>query len=205
MFTLSHAAAQQAPRVSSRPVPAAAPVPAAPVPASPRALGDLLTRARAALEADPRRARLCLDELASLLEPAPEAVDTESLLLPECGTPAPAAPLRGGLAQWQVNRVTRFVEAHVSESIPVETLAREVGLSAGHFSRAFKVSTGETPHTFVIRKRVRQVQTLMLTTEEPLGELACACGFTDQAHMTRLFRKFVGDTPFVWRRAHRAC
>ncbi|QDL94337.1 helix-turn-helix transcriptional regulator (plasmid) [Paroceanicella profunda] len=171
-----------------------------------RSVGDLLSRARAALDGDPRRARRCLDELASLLEPSAPLVMEESLLLPE--TPdAGARPevVRGGLAQWQLRRVTRHVEANIGDAVPVDTLARLVGLSSGHFSRAFKVSTGETPHTFVIRKRLRRAQALMLTTNEPLGELACACGFTDQAHMTRLFRKFVGETPFVWRRAHRAC
>ncbi|PMX44440.1 helix-turn-helix transcriptional regulator, partial [Pseudomonas sp. MPR-R2A6] len=82
----------------------------------------------------------------------------------------------------------------------LDGLAGVVRLSTGHFCRAFKVTVGETPHAFLIRRRIRRAQTLMLTTKDSLSHIACTCGLTDQAHLTRLFRRMVGDTPLSWRR-----
>ncbi|WP_457354340.1 helix-turn-helix domain-containing protein [Sphingomonas sp. UYP23] len=48
---------------------------------------------------------------------------------------------------------------------------------------------------------MRHAQMLMLHTDDTLSHIACACGLTDQAHLTRLFRRMVGETPLVWRRA----
>jgi AraC-like DNA-binding protein len=93
------------------------------------------------------------------------------------------------------------VEGFLANSILLDTLAQVVRLSTGHFCRAFKISVGETPHAFVIRRRVRRAQSLMLSTNDPLSQIAVACGLTDQAHLTRLFRRMVGETPLAWRRS----
>jgi len=80
-------------------------------------------------------------------------------------------------------------------------MARVAARSVCYFSRAFKVSFGETPHAYVMRRRVRRAQELMLNSDEPLSHIALACGFADQAHLSRLFRREVGATPSAWRRA----
>jgi AraC-like DNA-binding protein len=111
------------------------------------------------------------------------------------------APVKGGLAPWQLRRVMAYIQDHLSGPIFVEALAGLTRLSGGHFCRAFKASVGETPHNFLVRQRIRHAQALMLGTHDTLSDIACACGLTDQAHLTRLFRKFVGETPLAWRRA----
>jgi AraC-like DNA-binding protein len=85
--------------------------------------------------------------------------------------------------------------------LPVDTLAKLVSLSPSYFCRAFKESFGETPHAFVIRRRVERARTLMLTTSESLSQIALACGLVDQAHLCRCFRQVTGMTPGAWRRA----
>jgi AraC-like DNA-binding protein len=67
--------------------------------------------------------------------------------------------------------------------------------------RAFKESFGCAPHAFLIRRRMERAQGLMLTTDEALGQIALACGLADQSHLTRLFQKWVGESPAAWRRA----
>jgi AraC family transcriptional regulator len=109
-----------------------------------------------------------------------------------------------GLAPWQLRKVLAFIQAHLAEPVRVQMLATLVNLSGGHFSQAFKISTGTSPHNFVIRARVRYAQMLLLTTRAPLAEIALICGFTDQAHMTRCFTRQVDKTPFVWRRLSKA-
>lgn len=108
---------------------------------------------------------------------------------------------RGGLAPWQIRKVTSHVEANLDRTIRNADLAALVRLNASHFGRAFHVSFGEPPHEYVIRRRVERAQGLMLSTDAPLSEIALDCGLADQAHLSRLFRRIVGETPRAWRRA----
>lgn len=109
--------------------------------------------------------------------------------------------VRGGLCPWQVRKVTSHVEAHLDRSIRNEDLAMIVRLNPSHFGRAFRNSFGEPPHEYVIRRRVERAQGLMLSTDAPLSEIALDCGLADQSHLTRLFRRMVGESPSAWRRA----
>jgi AraC family transcriptional regulator len=124
-------------------------------------------------------------------------------LLQEMGEMATAAPhpVRGGLAPWQIRKVTSYVEAHLDQPIRNEDLAALVRLNASHFGRAFRNSFGEPPHEYVIRRRVEHAQGLMLSTDASLSEIALNCGLADQSHLTRLFRRFAGESPRAWRRA----
>lgn len=108
---------------------------------------------------------------------------------------------RGGLAPWQIRKVTRHVETNLDRPIRNEDLARIVRLNPSHFGRAFRNSFGEPPHEYVIRRRVERAQGLMLSTNAPLSAIALDCGMADQAHLSRLFRRTVGETPRAWRRA----
>lgn len=106
----------------------------------------------------------------------------------------------GGLAPWRIRRLKAFVEEHLSQPIRVVDLSAAVGLSATHFSRAFGRSFGEPPHVYLIQRRIDRARHLMLTSDISLSDLAAACGFSDQAHFCRLFRRYTGRTPAVWRR-----
>ena len=108
---------------------------------------------------------------------------------------------RGGLAPWQVRKVTNYVDANLDCTIRNEALATIVRLNPSHFGRAFRNSFGEPPHEYVIRRRVERAQGLMLSTSAPLSAIALDCGLADQAHLSRLFRRVVGETPRSWRRA----
>jgi AraC family transcriptional regulator len=114
-----------------------------------------------------------------------------------------AQVVRGGLASWQARRLTAHIDTHLAESIRVEELAALIGVSVGHFCRAFKVTFGIPAHAYITRRRIEVAQGLMLTTGEPLGGIALSCGMSDQSHFTRLFRRLVGETPDAWRRSRR--
>jgi transcriptional regulator GlxA family with amidase domain len=139
-----------------------------------------------------------------------ESIDTILARLLDDTTPArrsrdtALAPARGGLAPWQVLRVKGHVEAHLDSTLRARDLAAMVRLSTGHFCRAFKRSLGVAPIAYIAGRRVASAQKLMLASDEPLSQIALACGFYDQAHLTRLFRRHAGTTPHNWRRHHRA-
>ena len=109
--------------------------------------------------------------------------------------------VRGGLSPWQLRKVTRHIEAQLDQPIRNEDLAALVRLNPSHFGRAFRNSCGESPHEYEIRRRVERAQGLMLSTDASLSEIALDCGLADQAHLSRLFRRIVGETPRAWRRA----
>ncbi|KRR22571.1 hypothetical protein CQ13_28590 [Bradyrhizobium retamae] len=113
-----------------------------------------------------------------------------------------AGPSHGsssGLAGWQRQRVITHVDVNLDGAIRVKDLSEIARLSPAHFSRAFKRSFGEPPHAYIVRCRLERAMHLMLTTDYALTEIALACGFTDQAHLSNLFRQHIGGTPATWR------
>jgi AraC family transcriptional regulator len=116
---------------------------------------------------------------------------------------AQAAPntARQGLAPWQVRRVLAYIDTNLDKSIKNKDLASVARLSEFHFNVAFRNSVGDSPHEYIIRRRIERAQGLMLSTDAPLKEITVECGFADQSHFTRLFRRAAGETPAAWRRA----
>lgn len=108
--------------------------------------------------------------------------------------------IRGGLAPWQARVLKTHIETHLDVSLRTKELAKLVQLSSFHFCRVFRVSFGNSPHGYVTRRRIERAQGLILTTKLPLGQIAIDCGFADQAHFTKLFRRLTGESPGEWRR-----
>jgi len=117
--------------------------------------------------------------------------------------PAAPAPVIApqGLAPWQIRRVLTYVDSNLDTPIRNKDLAGVARLSEFHFNVAFRKSVGHSPHEYIIRRRMERAQGLMLSTEKTLSEIAAECGLADQSHFTRLFRRFVGESPAAWRRA----
>jgi AraC family transcriptional regulator len=126
----------------------------------------------------------------------------QAILQGVVGASAPASENRApqGLAPWQVRKVFTHIDANLGTCIRNEDLAALARLSVCHFNVAFRNSIGSSPHQYVIRRRMERAQGLMLSTDTTLSDIAAECGFADQPHFTRLFRRFVGESPAVWRR-----
>jgi AraC family transcriptional regulator len=110
-------------------------------------------------------------------------------------------PPRGGLAPWQMRRAEEVLNARLDGSVTVPQVARECRLSASHFSRAFRISTGLAPHAWQTRRRIEAARSLLSSQKLSLSEVALACGFADQSHFTRVFTRHVGMSPGAWRRS----
>jgi transcriptional regulator GlxA family with amidase domain len=106
----------------------------------------------------------------------------------------------GGLAHWRAKRALAYIEAHLGTKIESAEVAECVALSKSHFSRAFKQSVGSSPMAYVSARRIERAKLMMTSTRERLSDIALACGFADQSHLNRYFRRIVGITPGVWRR-----
>jgi AraC family transcriptional regulator len=133
--------------------------------------------------------------------PQKHEVVTTSLQSPGRNPPLPNSQIRGGLAPWQIRKLTTYIDTNLDRTITTRCLAEVARLSSFHFCRAFRDSFGHSPHAYVIRRRMERAQGLMLTTNASLGQIAADCGLADQAHFNKLFRKFAGASPGAWRRA----
>jgi AraC family transcriptional regulator len=106
-----------------------------------------------------------------------------------------------GLSDWEKNKVARYIDEHIDGCIRVEELGLQVRLSASRFSKGFKETFGRSPYDYVLLRRVEAAKFLIATTEEPLSQIAQACGLSDQAHLSKIFKRIAGMTPLRWRRS----
>ncbi|MDL2410094.1 AraC family transcriptional regulator [Rhizobium calliandrae] len=158
--------------------------------------------------------RCLLPNLAKLLERVHEELDSNrefakslltravSLLHVEIDRHAlPATTFKsGGLTGWQTRRVLAYIEEQLDQPVHVNELAAIAKLSRTYFSRAFKRTFDMTPHAYLMRRRLERAETLMITSDIILVEIALRCGFSDQAHLSRLFGREYGQSPAAWRR-----
>lgn len=102
----------------------------------------------------------------------------------------------------RVARVTLAVDAEPGAAWRLDDLAALAGLSRYHFIRVFREATGQSPHAYVTTRRLGLARRLLARGERP-AEVAIACGFADQAHLTRLFRQAFGLAPGRYARSVR--
>jgi AraC family transcriptional regulator len=110
------------------------------------------------------------------------------------GIPRPLDPTR-------LQRVVAFIEANIRGDISVSDLAAAAFLSPFHFSRAFRASTGQSPHRFVAARRMEMAKTLLMEGKLSLAEIALMTNFASQASFTRAFHRAVGMSPGQFRRS----
>jgi AraC family transcriptional regulator len=152
-------------------------------------IAELLTALSSTLNDERDFAEECLSRAAAILQPV-EKPETQA-----------KERMKGGLAPWQIRKVTAHIETNLDKSIKSGNLAALLDLSPCHFSRAFRNSFGNSPLEYVSRRRIERAQGLMLSTDAPLSQIALDCGLADQAHFSRIFRRLVGESPRAWRRA----
>jgi len=109
----------------------------------------------------------------------------------------------GRLAPWQERRAKDLLASHLDGSITLAMLASECELSIRHFTRAFRASTGMSPHGWLLQHRIEMAKKLLISSPCVLVDVAFRCGFADQSHLTRTFKRAVGVSPGTWRRLHR--
>jgi AraC family transcriptional regulator len=105
----------------------------------------------------------------------------------------------GRLAPWQERRAKEIISANLG-GVPLADVARECRLSTSHFQRAFRRTVGMAPHKWLLSRRIELAKEKLRDGRLPLSDVALACGFGDQSHLTRVFTRLVGTSPGAWRR-----
>jgi AraC family transcriptional regulator len=107
---------------------------------------------------------------------------------------------RGGLASWQERIAKEILFARISNPPTVDELGQACGVSARHFIRAFRQSTGRTPHQWLMHERALSAKNLLEHSDRTLAEISAICGYANQSHLCRAFQRSFGHSPSTARR-----
>jgi AraC family transcriptional regulator len=153
---------------------------------------DLASCLRREMSEENRCSRLCLDYVGAMLT---------LRLFTTYGEEAKSLPtISGGLGASRQRRILDYIDAHLSEDISLDDLAREAGLSSYHFGKTFKASLGVPPCRYVTERRIHRAKELLLGGHGSITEIAHDLGFSSHSHFTDVFRKTTGATPSQFRR-----
>jgi AraC family transcriptional regulator len=107
---------------------------------------------------------------------------------------------RPSLAPFNLRRVQEHIDSRLPQRMTVEELAAVAGLSRGYFSRTFHAATGESPHQFILARRLAAARQRLEAGADDLALLAAQTGFSSHAHLTTAFGNAFGLTPQAYRR-----
>lgn len=111
----------------------------------------------------------------------------------------PFRTARSGLAPWQLARATDCIHGSLASSLSLRELAGTVGLSAFHFARAFKISTGLAPHQYQVSLRMKHAGVLLRSTDRSITEVSHSIGYDSSQSFSRAFRRYCLQTPTQYR------
>lgn len=100
----------------------------------------------------------------------------------------------------QYKQVLNYIAINYGDNILIEDMAAQADLSTSHFSRLFKQTIGQSPYQFLMFYRIEQAKKMLDNPNALMIDIAMDCGFSDQAHFSRVFRKIEGITPKQYRR-----
>src|SRR5271167_4119173 len=152
---------------------------------------NLLNIINFAFDNPERSSQLLIDEVSVLLT---------SHLIQNYSEIAPCERRRGGLASWQERIAKEILLARIRNPPTIDELGQACGVSARHFIRAFRQSTGRTPHQWLMHERALSAKNLLEHSDRTLAEISATCGYADQSHLCRAFRRCFGGSPSAARR-----
>ena len=107
------------------------------------------------------------------------------------------------LPQYKLQQVIDYIDAYLDRDLSLQELSALVQMSPHYFSQLFKVSTGTTPHQYVIRCRIKRAKDLLRLGTLSIAEIATQVGFADQSHLHRHFKSLMGITPKTFKQLHK--
>ena len=100
----------------------------------------------------------------------------------------------------KMRRLIEFIEENLDSNLSLETMAAEVIVSPRYLPRAFKTAIGQSPHRYVLARRIERAKELLHSTDMPIVDVALASGFSSQSHLSNWFLREVGISPAAYRR-----
>ena len=99
-----------------------------------------------------------------------------------------------------INKAIKYIDENYTKNVSLGDIASHVHLSKVYFHNFFLKATGQTPHEYLLSKRINNVKFLLNTTDKSFSEISSDCGFSSQAYMTYVFKKKMSCTPMQYKR-----
>ena len=144
-----------------------------------------------AFENPERTSQLLVDEVSILLM---------AHLIHNYSDVSPIERSRGGLASWQERIAKEILFARICDPPTADELGQACGVSTRHFFRAFRQSTGRTPHQWLMQERALKAKNLLEHSDRTLAEISAMCGYANLSHFCRAFLRYFGQSPSTARR-----
>jgi AraC family transcriptional regulator len=125
------------------------------------------------------------------------------LLAAHTASPTTFEPTMGGLSPKVLLRAIERLRSDSDADVSLAALASDAGLSRSHFCRAFKESTGLSPHAWLRQYRLEQAMNMLRDTDTSIVSVAAELGYASQTAFAAAFRRLTGETPSDWRRGVR--
>jgi AraC family transcriptional regulator len=109
----------------------------------------------------------------------------------------PPAPTISGR---RMRQLVEFIEANLHEHLTLDVLAAQVGISPLYLARAFKSAVGQSPHQYVLMRRIERAKALLRDTDMPIVDVALSVGFSSQSHLSHWMLRHTGVSPAAYRR-----
>jgi AraC family transcriptional regulator len=125
------------------------------------------------------------------------------LLATHTGAPTTFQPTLGGLSPTALRRAIERLRSDADADVSLAALASDAGLSRFHFCRAFKESTGLSPHAWLRQRRLEQAMEILRHSDASIVSIAEVLGYSSQTAFAAAFKRLTGETPSIWRRRSR--
>jgi AraC-like DNA-binding protein len=137
--------------------------------------------------------RLCVDTLLMLL------LTRLMRCASNFATPRQPAYVKGGLPNWRLKRALELLETNQTKTPSLAEIAGPLRLHPTFFCRAFKQSTGLSPHRYLLENRVNRAKEMMKDQKRTLTEIALDCGFSGSSQFSVVFKRITGISPRGYR------
>ena len=112
---------------------------------------------------------------------------------------APRLQISQTISGHKMRRVIEYIEENLDSDLSLEAMGAEVNLSPIYLARAFKAAVGQSPHQYVLARRVERAKELLRNTEMNVVDVALSSGFSSQSHLSYWFQRYVGVSPAAYR------
>ena len=112
-----------------------------------------------------------------------------------------AAPAALTVPHQRMRHLIEFIEANLHDHLTLDVMATQVGISPLYLARAFKAAVGQSPHQYVLMRRIERAKELLRNTDMPIVDVALSVGFSSQSHLSHWMIRQTGVSPAAYRRA----
>jgi AraC family transcriptional regulator len=106
---------------------------------------------------------------------------------------------QGGLPKYKLQEAIDYIQANLDQKLSLEAIAQHLNMSVYYFCELFKQSMEIAPYKYVLQQRVERAKQLLKDEKRAIVDIALECGFANQTHLNKHFRKLTGTTPKSYR------